>query len=123
MPYFRFIIEGSDFEMPSLGGEADGLVTGFFTTRRTKAADQGAAHQKVLRLLAEEWKNYSPTLTILDTWRTRTFEFPSVPNKGHAFFSDDFGRFAAASLEAEASRAPKSAAIWELASRYVEGDD
>lgn len=126
MPYFRFIIEGSDFEMPSLKEdmeEEDGLVTGFFTGRRVKALDMETARTSILEVLSEEWRDYSPTLTILDAWKAPFIEIRGRANAGHCFFSDDFGRNACASVEAEVSRAPKSAAIWELAALYEEDDE
>jgi hypothetical protein len=122
MPYFRFIVEGSNFAMPSLDDEDDDPRIGFFTTRRVKAADQRAAERIVLDLVADAWRTYAPTLAIVDAWKARWFELLRVPNAGHVFFSDEYGRYAAASVEAEASRAPKACAIWEIAS-LVEDDD
>jgi hypothetical protein len=126
MPYFRFIVEGSDFEMPTLRedrDEEDGLVTGFFTGRRIKAPDMGAARASILEDLGEEWREYSPTLTIIDAWKAPFIELRGRANAGHCFFSDEYGRYACASVEAEASRAPKSAAVWELAALNDDDDD
>ena len=120
MSHFRFIVEGSEFEMRStLDDEDDLVLTGFFTTRRASGRDREAAEQVVLQQLTEEWATHAPQLSILDSWEVPRFEFRRIPNKGHSMFSDEESRYAAASLEAEASRAPEGAKIWRLAALYT----
>jgi hypothetical protein len=123
MPHYRFIIEGSGFQMPSFSGDPEEFVTGFFTTRKANGIDEDAAKATVLETLESEWSEYAPSLSVLDGWKINLIEFPRVPNAGHVFFSDSFSRYAAASIEAQASRAPKRATIMQLARLHIDDDD
>ena len=123
MPVFRFIIEGSDFELPMKHEDGDGQsVTGFFTTRSVRARNMDAAQASVLRSLSHEWVDHAPQLSVLDAWKVSMIDFRRVPNAGHAFFSDEESKYGAASIEAEVAHAPKNAVIWQLA-RLDTADD
>ena len=81
-----------------------------------------AAATAAIDELSREWAKHSPHLTVLDGWKIAPIELRRIPDRGHAFFSDDESRSEAASIEAEASRAPKNSAIWKIA-RLNTSDD
>ena len=123
MPQYRFIIEGSDFMLPTSFEDGEqNFATGFFTTRKASAADKDTAEARVLQTVSDEWAKHGPRLTVLDSWRVGLIELRRVPNMGHVFFSDASSRYSAASIEADVSRAPRDAEIWRLA-RLDVGDD
>jgi hypothetical protein len=124
MPQYRFIVEGCDFELPTRVEDGEqSFVNGFFAARKARAPDLSTAQSLVLKRLEEEWSEHEPTLTVMDGWKVCLFDFRRASKAGHVFFSDEDSRYAAASVEAEAACAPKSAAIWKLANMYVADED
>jgi hypothetical protein len=112
MPHFRFVIRGSwrpvrdDYE-------------GFFTSRTAKAANFEEGRAKVMAALSDEWSRVPGgkglSLHVVDGWRISRWNAFRLGNAGHTFFQTADEEADAASIEAQATKAPRESPIWCLA--------
>ena len=87
MPFYRFLIHGSD---PGAKPER-----GFYTTRHAFASSQQEAAEMVLAALGREfttgsaaraWKSSPPALEVERGWRIGLVELFAAPNRGSTFY-------------------------------------
>lgn len=79
MPIYRFIIHG---RMADDSG-------GFYTTRWCRAPDEGAAAQRAMKIVCNEWEGPPIHALQIDEGRRISFwEIWNAPNRGCTFYSD-----------------------------------
>ena len=112
MPFFVVILQGEDICLPVLpGAENDAApedaldaacetITGFYTTRRIRAANASDAVVKAKAVVLDEWQTEKyasinqgslPSLTedtvySIPIWE---FMFPRFPTRGYTFYAGD----------------------------------
>jgi hypothetical protein len=94
MPFYRFMIEGTDSEVPN--GDR-----GFLTTRHAFGTDEAEATIKVFERLRKEftsgasahiWRSRAPALTVHSVKRIGWHQLFSAPNRGSTFYDEREGR-------------------------------
>lgn len=97
MPRFRVVIEGSGFEVPGdFAGAASQTVRGFFVARVVTAADRKQAGERVLAIVADEWRKgifaslgARPALRISEVRPATFLEWLRPKRTGYAFHPGD----------------------------------
>lgn len=95
MPFFRFLLEGTNLQIPVEGATP---VIGFFTTRVVWANTRAEAEAKALQSVRDLWTTgrYAATpsaaqLTITgsETGPANLWSWLRAPSTGHAFFASE----------------------------------
>jgi hypothetical protein len=93
MPRFRVVIEGSGIELPGdFAGVPGHTVRGFFVARVVIASDRKQAGERVLALVADDWRNgpyaslrAKPSLKISEVHPASFLEWLRPRRTGYAF--------------------------------------
>ena len=93
MPRFRVVIEGSALELPGdFAGVPSQAVRGFFVARVVNAPDRMQAAERVLAIIADDWRNgpYAklgsrPTLRVAESRPATLLEWLRPKGTGYAF--------------------------------------
>lgn len=93
MPRFRVVIEGSGLELPGdFAGVPGQMVRGFFVARVASAGDAKQAGERVLAIVADDWRNgpyaslhVRPVLRVAEVRPASLFEWLRPKRTGYAF--------------------------------------
>ena len=93
MPRFRVLIEGSGLELPGdFAGVPSQTVRGFFVARVVNAPDRKQAAERVLAIIADDWRNGAyarlgarPTLRVAESRPATLLEWLRPKGTGYAF--------------------------------------
>jgi len=93
MPRFRVLVEGSGLEVPGgFAGVPAQTIRGFFVARVVNAPDRKQAGERVLAIVADDWKNgpyaslkVRPALKIAEVRPATLLEWLRPRQTGYAF--------------------------------------
>ena len=93
MPHFRVVVEGSGLEIPGdFAGVPGQTVRGFFVARVASAADPKRAGERVLAIVADDWRHgryadlhVRPALRIAEVRPATWLEWLRPRRTGYAF--------------------------------------